>query len=481
MKTHEMFTNACDVGQVKKNGSHVFDSENEAYLLKSSLKNTSTSDAIYYVYRKQQKSFIINAILDWVQWAKGSDQKAGLMIRESINDSSKFFAISYHGNGFISIQYRTENGSNTEELRFSEQECNVLQINCTEDKIQAYAAKMGQPLKNKGTVSIKFPDSLLAGIFISSQNNEESSVCKFSNTRIYQMVKPDFIPYHDYIGSQLEIIDIETNVRKIIYTTSEPIEAPNWSRDGNYLIFNSIGLLYKLNIGDDKPQKIFTGFADENNNDHGISFDGKLLAISHHSKDKPQGENSLIYVLPIEGGTPKLIIENGPSYWHGWSPDDHWLVYTAKRNNRWNIYKIAIDGGQEIQLTDNEFLNDGPEFSPDGNYIWFNSNRTGKMQIWRMKADGSEQIQITHDEFQNWFPHPSPDGSKIVFLSYRPDEVNEWDHPYYKQVMIRIMDSNGENIKTIAYLYGGQGTINVPSWSPDGKKIAFISNTQSIQ
>lgn len=204
------------------------------------------------------------------------------------------------------------------------------------------------------------------------------------------------------------------------------------------------------------------------------------MVISHHAKDRPPGQNSLIYTLPIAGGNPKQITQHSPSCWYGWSPDNRYLIYTAQRDGQWNIWKIPVTGGDEIQLTDGDWLDDGSEFSRNGSYIWFNSNRTGSMEIWRMRSDGSEPIQITNDDYQNWFAHESSKGDRLVFLSYLTD-VNEWDHPYYKQVMIRAIPFlKGDPVdepKVIIYLYGGQGTMNVPSRSPDGDKFAFISNT----
>ena len=145
---------------------------------------------------------------------------------------------------------------------------------------------------------------------------------------------------------------------------------------------------------------------------------------------------SLIYTLPITGGTPKLVTPTGPSYWHGWSPDGKTLAYCAERDGEFDIYTIPADGGEETRLTTAKGLDDGPEYSPDGQYIYFNSDRTGTMQIWRMRADGSEQEQVTADEFNNWFPHPSPDGQWLVFLSYEKDVTG---HPENKDVTLRMM------------------------------------------
>ncbi|UCH14840.1 MAG: TolB family protein, partial [Bacteroidales bacterium] len=207
---------------------------------------------------------------------------------------------------------------------------------------------------------------------------------------------------------------------------------------------------------------------------HVLSFDGKLLGISHHSAE--DSGYSIVYTLPAEGGKPERITAKGPSYLHGWSPDGEYLIYTGGRNGNYDIYKISRHEKQEIRLTSAAGLDDGSEYTPDGKYIYFNSNRTGTMQIWRMRPDGSEQEQITFDELNDWFPHISPDGKQIVFLSF-PAEVSPDDHPFYKHVYIRTLPVNGEKPKIIAYVYGGQGTINVPCWSPDIKKIAFISNT----
>jgi len=199
-----------------------------------------------------------------------------------------------------------------------------------------------------------------------------------------------------------------------------------------------------------------------------------MLGISDQSAD---GGQSTIYTLPASGGKPQRITTLTPSYLHGWSPDGKWLVYTGGRGNKYDIYKIPADGsGSEIRLTDSPGLNDGPEFGPDGKFIYFNSTRSGKMQIWRMKPDGSEQAQVTDDEFNNWFPHISPDGKWMVFISY-PPEINPSDHPYYQHCYLRLKPVAGGTVRVIAYVYGGQGTINVPPWSPDSSRIAFVSNT----
>jgi Tol biopolymer transport system component len=272
------------------------------------------------------------------------------------------------------------------------------------------------------------------------------------------------------IESTLEIISVSSFDRQVVYQTRERIEAPNWSPDGRHLIFNSGGLLYRIPVQGGDPELIHTGFARRINNDHGISPDGTRLVIS----DQTETGRSLIYTLPYEGGDPQKITPLGPSYWHGWSPDGKTLAYCAERNGNYDVYTIPLKGGTETRLTTADALDDGPDYSPDGKYIYFNSHRSGIMQIWRMRTDGSEQEQITTDEYHDWFPHPSPDGRWIAYITFGTD-VPAGSHPPNKDVRLRLMNLATGEIRVMAELFGGQGTINVPSWSPDSRNLAFVS------
>jgi Tol biopolymer transport system component len=249
-------------------------------------------------------------------------------------------------------------------------------------------------------------------------------------------------------------------------------EAPNWSRDGKFLIFNQDGTLHRLAFDGSAPTLIPTAPQVHCNNDHGISPDGQFLAISDQTTDD---RKSRVYIVPIAGGTPRPITPNAPSYWHGWSPDGKTLAFTGERNGNFDIYSIPAAGGDETRLTSAEGLDDGPEYSPDGAWIYFNSERTGHMQIWRMKADGSEQEQVITEESNDWFPHISPDGQWMVFLAY---EKGVTGHPGGKDVELRLMSMKDKSTKVLAKLFGGQGTINVPSWSPNSLKLAFVSYEQ---
>ncbi|WP_108821785.1 TolB family protein [Dysgonomonas sp. Marseille-P4361] len=276
------------------------------------------------------------------------------------------------------------------------------------------------------------------------------------------------------VTSFLEIFDLDTNQRKIIREFPYLIEAPNWTPDGKWLYYNSEGLIYKLSP--ESPEESFlidTGFATKCNNDHLISPDNKYLAVSHRSL--PEGKPT-IFILPANGGTPKQVTPSLPSYLHGWSPDGKRLTYCANRNGEMDVYTINVDGTDEVRLTTAEGLNDGPEYSPCGEYIWFNSVRTGLMQIWCMKTDGSEQSQITfHEDKNSWFPHLSPDGSNVVYIAYRKGDLEPHEHLRYKNVEIYLTNSEGETPRSLFKLFGGQGSFNVNSWSPDSRQFAFVS------
>ncbi|MDR1402667.1 MAG: transporter [Tannerellaceae bacterium] len=277
------------------------------------------------------------------------------------------------------------------------------------------------------------------------------------------------------VTSTLEVMDVTTGARTVLKEFPYSIEAPNWTTDGKWLIYNSKGKLYKISPtpSSGEPVEINTGYAIRCNNDHVLSADGKQIAISHGTKEDGR---SRVYTLPIEGGAPRLITPLAPSYLHGWSPDGKELAYCAERNGNFDVYVIPVEGGEEKRLTTAEGLDDGPEYSPCGKYIWFNSVRSGLMQAWRMKADGSEQTQITMDETRNsWFPHVSPNGELVVYIAYKKGDVRPNDHPANKNVELLLIPSTGGEPKVIATLFGGQGTINVNSWAPDSKRFAFVS------
>lgn len=277
--------------------------------------------------------------------------------------------------------------------------------------------------------------------------------------------------------SILEIYDVETKTHQVIKEFSDVIEAPNWSPDGKWLLLNKNGKLYKLAAdGKGELQEVNTGTINRANNDHVISADGKMIGMSSSDPNEKR-YNSYVYFVPVEGGEPHRITPLGPSYLHGISPDGKWAAYCAFRgpNQEQDVWVMPVKGGKEIRLTDAPGLDDGPEYSMDGKYIWFNSVRSGRMQAWRMKANGKEQTQMTFDEDMNsWFPHISPDGKKVVYIAYHDYEIDPGSHVADLNVQLRMIPAQGGQPETLLEMFGGQGSINVNSWSPDSKKFAFI-------
>ena len=369
---------------------------------------------------------------------------------------------------------RRKAGADTEQSTSSVKAPDVIQLERRGGTYIMSVAKFGQPFTATEISDVDLGDEVHVGLFLCSHNAKVTERATFSNVRIVVPPKAGWVPYRDYIGSNLEVMTVEDGARRVLYTSPISIQAPNWTIDGAALVYNGSGRLHRFDLATRTPTVIDTGFATSNNNDHVFSFDGKQLGISHHAKE--DNNRSVVYTLPATGGTPKRITANSPSYLHGWSPDAKYLIYTGARNGELDIYRIAADGGDEVRLTTAPGLDDGSEYSPDGQWIYFNSSRTGRMQIWRMKPDGTGQEQLTNDGLNDWFPHPSPDGRWIAFLSYGTD-VKPDEHPFYRQVYLRLMRADGSEPRVIAYLYGGQGSINVPSWSPDGKRLAFVSNT----
>ena len=278
--------------------------------------------------------------------------------------------------------------------------------------------------------------------------------------------------------SYLEIYDVESRTHRVIKEFPFVVEAPNWTPDGKWLVVNRGGKLYKIAPdGSTDLQEIPTGPLTGINNDHVITVDGKWIGLSSNDPTSRQ-YNSYVYMVPFEGGEPRKLTPVGPSYLHGISPDGKTVAYCAFRgpNQEQDVWVMPVKGGKETRLTDAPGLDDGPEYSRDGKYIWFNSVRTGRMQAWRMKANGKEQTQMTFDEDMNsWFPHISPDGKKVVYIAYHDYEVDPGSHIADLNVQLRMIPATGGDPEVLVEFFGGQGSINVNSWSPDSKQFAYIS------
>lgn len=463
-----LFSGHQDVGDCAQRGAVVYAAaKSGTYTVAGGGENMwFTNDAFHFVWARATGDVSVLAQLAFPRPGGNAHRKACLLVRQGLEPGSAYADAALHGDGLTSLQYRETTGARTYEIQANVTAPRWLRV----DKRGAYVSMQWSAdgrtwTPAGGSFRLALQDPFFVGLGVCAHDNRTIETAVFSDVQVLTPVPPTV---RSNLFSTLETVNISSKDRRAIYGTPQLIEAPNWTPNGAHLLFNSRGRIYRIPVKGGEPEAIETGFATRCNNDHGLSPDGTQLAISDHA----QAKHSLIYVVPAAGGVPRLVTPLGPSYWHGWSPDGQRLAYCAERSGEFDIYTVPVAGGTETRLTTAAGLDDGPEYSPDGQYLYFNSERSGSMQIWRMHPDGSGQEAVTADGYNNWFPHPSPDGRWIVFLSYEPGVRG---HPANQDVQLRIMPASGGRPEVLAKLFGGQGTINVPSWSPDSKQVAFVS------
>ncbi len=463
-----LFTHHGDVGKVLHPGSVKYNPAKGTYTISGSGTNMwFSTDEFQFVWKKVSGDVTLTADIAFEGTGGPPHRKAVLMIRQSLASDSVYADVARHGIGLTSLQWREEPGATTHEVQANINAPKRLRIEKRGDYFYMFLGNGNELHLAAGSPLIRLKAPFYVGLGVCAHDKNLVETAVFSNVDL--KISRPAVSEPTELYSTLEQVDIESGDRREVYTTRGRIEAPNWTHDGKSLIFNRDGHIEKIPVEGGQPDIVNTGFATRCNNDHGIAPDGSTLAISDSSKD---AHKSLIYVVPLAGGTPRLVTRQGPSYFHGWSPDGKTITFCGERDGKFDIYTIPAAGGREVQLTRNAGHNDGPEYSPDGKYIYFNSDRTGLEQIWRMLPDGSHQERVTNDETNDWFPHISPNGKWMVFLSYPKDVTG---HPENKDVELRIMSMSDMKIKPLARLFGGQGTINVASWSPDSQHVAFVS------
>jgi TolB protein len=464
-----VFEGSGDVGKVLHKGSVEFDAAKGTYAIGGSGENMWLGeDAFQFAWKKMTADVTLTADIAFVGKGVNEHRKAVLMVRQNLEGDSVYADVAVHGSGLTSLQFRETRSAATHEVQGNVNAPKRVRIEKRGEYFTMWVAGGDGKFTLAGaTGKILLTGPYYVGIGVCSHDKDVVEKALFSEVGLQETATASSAKTKLY--SMMEIIDAGSLDRRAIYVSEGRFEAPNWMPDGKRLLFNRRGRIETIPVEGGATQVLDTGFAVQCNNDHGISPDGKELVIS----DNSQGDQeSRVYRMAIGGGAPKRVTENAPSYWHGWSPDGKTLAFVGQRDGDFDIYAIPVSGGEETRLTTAKGLDDGPEYTPDGKWIYFNTVRTGHMQIWKMRPDGSEQTQVTFDEYNNWFPHFAPDGTQMAFLTY---DLSVEGHPENHDVMLRIMSMNDGKVIVAAKLFGGQGTINVPSWSPDGKKFAFVS------
>ena len=468
-----LFTDHSNVGEAE--GGAEFDAKAGAYKLTGSGANIwANADAFHFVWKQVSGDVSLSADNAFIGTGKNPHRKVVLMVRQSLDAGSPYADVAIHGDGMMSLQYRTAANQQTRETRsLVTGPGATVRLERHADQFNMVVNKPGQDQDEPPNLTtVVMRDPVYVGIGISSHEALVTESSLVSNVRL------DVTP-RTKIHSKISIYDTVTKKVDVIYTADRVFEAPNWSPDGTYLMVNSGGDLYRLAPQPDaEPQKITLSEKVNSNNDHGITKDGKVIAIS----GRGQGTGSQVFISKSDGSGTRLAASGVPSYFHGFSPEGKWFAYTGERAGNFDLYRMEVEGGVEQRLTTHKALDDGPDYSPDGKWIYLNSERTGHMQVWRIPADGAGDNdewaeQVTHGDLCDWFPHPSPNGKQMVMISFAKGTKG---HPPNRQVQLRIMPMPGDKLKkvepkTIVELFGGQGTINVNSWSPDSKRFAFVS------
>jgi dipeptidyl aminopeptidase/acylaminoacyl peptidase len=462
------FKGQSDIGIVLHPGSTQYDAASGSYTVAGSGENMWFSeDAFHFVWQEVSGDHVsLAATINFVGSGGDSHRKALLMIRQSLDADSAYVDVAVHGDGLKSIQYRDERGAITREINAPASTSKRLRLEKRGDYFYMLMGDDSGFQLVAGSPRIHLTGPFYVGFGVCAHEKSVIQRAVFSNVDLNFSSAPENSPV---LHSTLEVVPIATPTdRRVVYATAGRVEAPNWTSDGGDLIFNRAGRLEKVSVSKGKPVAIETGLTGHCNHDHGISPDGRSLAITELQENGKSG----VFIVPYAGGTPRRVTRLSTSYWHGWSPDGKSLAISVEQNGHFDIYNVDADGANESRLTQDSGSNDGPEYSPDGAYIYFTSDRNGTSQIWRMRPDGSGQEQVTTDEFGNWFPHISPDGRKMIFLSYAKGVTG---HPADKDVTLRIMTLTDRKITVLDKMLGGEGTINAPSWSPDSLEVAFVS------
>ncbi len=342
-----VFAEHGDVGTVLHPGSVEYDAAKRSYTITGSGENMwSTADAFQFVWKKVSGDVTLTADISFLNKSGNEHKKAVLILRQNLDADSVYADVALHASGLTALQFRDEKGAVTREIQSNTSAPKRLRIVKRGDYVyMALAADGGEPEVAGGWLRIPLQGTFYVGLGVCSHNKDVVETATFSNVELTTPVASSAPPT---LYSTLETVAISSGDRRVNYLAASHFEAPNWTREGSAFLFNRDGHIERLGVSGGNPQAIDTGFATRCNNDHGISPDGTQLAISDNSQED---HDSLVYIVPIGGGTPRRITQKGPSYWHSWSPDGKTLAFVGQRNGDFDIYTIPVAGGEETRLT----------------------------------------------------------------------------------------------------------------------------------
>jgi len=469
-----IFESQSDIGIVKPAGAASFDAASGVYSIASSGANLwAATDGFHMVWGKVSGDLSLTADveLETASAESSPHRKALVIFRQTLDPDSMYADVAVHGSGLTALQYRQTKGDTTQDIEFDLEAPKTVRLEKRGDTITVLVSRKGEPLHQAGaSIRLHFAEPFYAGLGVCAHQDGAVEKVRFSHVELKPLpALAGSAPMALY--STLKTISIDNSARRaiVVLTGKGQIQAPNWSRDGKTLIFTRDGRLWTVPAEGGEATAIDTGSATNCSGSHGLSPDGKWLAMTCVTKDNPGWR---VYVIPSNGGTPRTVTENPDSWFHSWSPDGKTILFVRPANGSLNFFAIPAEGGAERALTTGTGTNDDPDFSADGQFIYFNSDRAGGMQIFRMRPDGSQVEQMTFDERRNWTAHPSPDGKTVLLLSYASDVTG---HPANKDVTLRILDVPTGKVRDLVEIVGGSGTDNVPNWAPDGTHFAFVS------
>jgi TolB protein len=485
------FESNTDVGVTPQKGKVEFDGAREYRVTGGGANIWAAADAFQFVWKKMSGNMALTADVHFIGAGAVAHRKAALMIRQDLDADSAYADVALHGSGLTSLQYRPTAAAatlETQQATDSDISASVrIRIERRGDRFTMLAGKPGGQLTTTGPASVTLHDPVYIGLAVCSHDANVLETAVFSNVSIESL--PAARPPQPTYRSRISIYDLRDKSIRTVYQADQVFEAPNWSSDGKFLVTNSGGRLFRIlvdNAASPTPEPINIDPSLRLNNDHAPSPDGKRIAFSATS---PASRQSQVYLANADGSNTHVMVTTTPSYFHGWSPDGKYMAYVYQHPAangvpaNYDIFRIPAAGGESEQLDSNPGYDDGPDYSPDGKWIYFNSDRSGSWDVWRIPADGAgpgdqKAEQVTNDELEDWFPHPSPDGKWLLFLSFAKGTSTHNDK--LPGTQLRMMPMPGARlakppqIQVVTTFFGGQGTINVNSWSPDSTRFAYV-------